>query len=283
MMALTKGAGPDFVGIGAQKAGTTWLHDNLEIQPEFWLPPEKELHFFNRVAPNEELLGVEARAMPPVLDRYRPALESPSVEVLRWLRQYHFGAPSTDWYRSLFPPSLVRGRIAGEITPAYSTLDERGVRFAHRVLKAGVRIFIILRNPIERTWSGLKMEYRWRELSISATELDVLLEHAAEASHRLRGDYSRIVPLWRDIFGERFRVFLYDDLVADPVAFLRAVYAYLGGSGAPNLSRVGSRSNADPSARRIPTAVQEQLRERFSSEIEVLDVLVPGVEERWLR
>jgi hypothetical protein len=38
---------PDFLGIGAQKAGTTWLHANLGCHPEVFLPEPKELHYFN--------------------------------------------------------------------------------------------------------------------------------------------------------------------------------------------------------------------------------------------
>lgn len=38
---------PDFLGIGAQKAGSTWLHANLGRHPQLFLPPEKELHYFD--------------------------------------------------------------------------------------------------------------------------------------------------------------------------------------------------------------------------------------------
>jgi hypothetical protein len=38
---------PDFLGIGAQKAGTTWLHECLRCHPELYLPPQKELHYFD--------------------------------------------------------------------------------------------------------------------------------------------------------------------------------------------------------------------------------------------
>jgi len=40
---------PDFLGIGAQKAGTTWLHLNLRRHPGVWLPPVKELQYFNEI------------------------------------------------------------------------------------------------------------------------------------------------------------------------------------------------------------------------------------------
>lgn len=39
---------PHFLGIGAQKSGTTWLHENLVRHPELYLPEEKELHYFDR-------------------------------------------------------------------------------------------------------------------------------------------------------------------------------------------------------------------------------------------
>jgi hypothetical protein len=38
---------PDFLVIGAQKAGTTWLHRNLQAHPDIWMP-ENELHYFDR-------------------------------------------------------------------------------------------------------------------------------------------------------------------------------------------------------------------------------------------
>ena len=38
---------PDFLGIGAQKAGTTWLWENLRRHPEIFVPDKKELHYFD--------------------------------------------------------------------------------------------------------------------------------------------------------------------------------------------------------------------------------------------
>ena len=37
----------NFFCIGAQKAGTTTLHDVLNMHPDIYLPPNKEAHFFN--------------------------------------------------------------------------------------------------------------------------------------------------------------------------------------------------------------------------------------------
>jgi hypothetical protein len=39
---------PQFICIGAQRAGTTWLHECLSEHPQVFVPVEKELHFFDR-------------------------------------------------------------------------------------------------------------------------------------------------------------------------------------------------------------------------------------------
>lgn len=39
---------PDFLCIGATKAGTTWLYYNLEAHPDVYFPHSKEQHYFDR-------------------------------------------------------------------------------------------------------------------------------------------------------------------------------------------------------------------------------------------
>ncbi len=38
---------PQFLGIGAVKGGTTWLHHNLAAHPGLMLPSDKEMHYFD--------------------------------------------------------------------------------------------------------------------------------------------------------------------------------------------------------------------------------------------
>lgn len=38
---------PRFLGIGAQKSGTTWLHARLREHPDLYLPEDKEVHYFD--------------------------------------------------------------------------------------------------------------------------------------------------------------------------------------------------------------------------------------------
>jgi hypothetical protein len=39
---------PDFIGIGAMRAGTSWLRKQLDRHPELWTATPKELHYFDR-------------------------------------------------------------------------------------------------------------------------------------------------------------------------------------------------------------------------------------------
>lgn len=43
----SKGKAPDFIGVGVQRAGTSWLYECLKEHNEVFLP-QKEVHFFNK-------------------------------------------------------------------------------------------------------------------------------------------------------------------------------------------------------------------------------------------
>ena len=40
---------PDFLCVGAQKGGTSWLYRQLEAHSDFWMPPVKELHYLDQL------------------------------------------------------------------------------------------------------------------------------------------------------------------------------------------------------------------------------------------
>ncbi len=110
-------APPDFVGIGVQKAGTTWWFDLVCAHPGVARRPEvhKERHFF---AP------------------YATAA---------------FGPEDERAYASWFPrPS---GAKAGEWTPDY--LYQRWVPPLLERAAPGARLLVMVRDPVERFVSGL--------------------------------------------------------------------------------------------------------------------------------
>ena len=147
---------PDFLGIGAQKAGTTWLGHNLQLHPGIWMPKNKELHYFDdRIRdPRNPIsrLYTRATAEGHVYRRWRRQVRSRLGSHLRhpgrdliWDLKYYAGTPGDGWYASLFAQG--RGKVKGEITPAYSTLSLEEVAHVHALVPEA-KIFLMVRNPI---------------------------------------------------------------------------------------------------------------------------------------
>lgn len=91
---------PGFLVTGAQKAGTTWLNNVLSSHEELWLPPVKELHYFDnheKYKPESRIEVSESREMPMSIRRYLCRKHGPMVKLLangkspypqRWLDGY---------------------------------------------------------------------------------------------------------------------------------------------------------------------------------------------------
>jgi hypothetical protein len=79
---------PQFLGIGAQKAGTSWLHTNLQLHPDAFLPPHKELHYFDEHF--DESLASYAKNFAGAGDKLRgeitPAYSILPVSRIRYIR-----------------------------------------------------------------------------------------------------------------------------------------------------------------------------------------------------
>lgn len=225
---------PDFLGIGAQRGGTTWLHANLSRHPGIWLPPAKEMHYFDQAN------GIEADRWAPLRRAYLSGLtavrtaRAPSArpgraerELLRWAAHYADSAKvDDDWYAGLFA-AAPRRALLGDITPAYALLDATGVAHVARLVPRA-RIIFMLRHPAERMLSGA-----WHELMFARAEgpppsLDAFLEELRSVRCRSRSAYHRTLSEWgRSFPAEQFKILFHDDVVHRPHDVLREVCAHL--------------------------------------------------------
>jgi len=123
---------PDFVGIGAQKSGTTWWYDLVTTHPGVTAPSHlhKERHLLDRFG--EQPFGPEDAA------RYA-----------RW-----------------FPRRP--GTITGEWTPDYATFAW-APELLHRVAP-DARLLMLVRNPVDRFVSGVD-HYRRRQVPVDGMVL----------------------------------------------------------------------------------------------------------------
>ena len=170
---------PNFLYVGPDKAGSSWLHEILLGHPDVYLTPAKDLYFF---------------------DRY-----------------YDRGLA---WYASQFRDARDE-RVVGEVCQDYLFHPEAAARI-HETL-GPVRIMVSLRDPVERAWSSylymrkhgigpdtfgeaLRSRPELLEHGRYATGLDRFLEHLPR---------------------EMVHVALFDDLAADPQAFIDSVTSFL--------------------------------------------------------
>ena len=225
---------PDFLIIGAQKAGTTWLQRNLQTHPDVWMPPEKELHYFDEKARLGGGLVQRLRGDTPADRRWRRQARSRlklsqrygSFQDVLWDLRYFFGKPSDAWYASLFEPG--RGKITGETTPDYSILDKEAVAHVHGLMP-DAKIVLMMRSPLERPWSAMDMGLRIAGRSWDTLEDEKVYRRFDRGRTRLMTNYFRTLQNWNAFYPEdRIFVGFLEDVHFFPEELLRRLYAFLG-------------------------------------------------------
>ena len=283
---------PDFVGIGAQKSGTTWLSYNLQLHPEVWMPGIKELHYFNERENDptnvvSRLYGkitgegtVDRRWRRQVRNRLRRHWKRFSGEEFLWDLKYYAGAPGDGWYASLFEPG--RHNVRGEITPAYSTLGRDSIARFHDLLPEAKLIFM-MRNPIERAWSQLVM--RLDKAGRKDTDLARhrrLHRNFEKEGSRARTDYLRTLENWATFYPEeRIFVGFLEDIRFYPVELLGNVYAFLGVDASFRPQGVGEKIHAR-SAGHMTAEAAVYLARLYLDELSRLDKHFGGYASFWL-
>ena len=221
---------PNFLCIGAQKAGTTWLYVNLLQHPSVWMPPVKELHFFNHlfVPDNRDWTRVHIqRGAMKCLKWHLTNTKKIDFSYVRYLSDLASDEVFTEgWYRKAFDRPSAKRMVLGDITPAYSTIPEQGIGYLRRLLGA-VKIIYMVRHPVDRALSQIKMNIQRRSIDeFSETQW---LE-AADSWHVMnRSDYSTVVPLWKSHFASQDIKFVnYLDLKRRPHELMKEIEDFLG-------------------------------------------------------
>ena len=151
-------------GIGAAKAGTTWLYRYLARHPEVRLPAVKELHYFDTC----ETGKFERQVQRMTRERRRRKARLPTGDArldkrlaARGLGLYRMAerdprGPQRCRLSRFLNHNAGEARLVGDITPAYATLSEASLR--HMAGLAPVTRFVFLmRDPLDRLWSNIRM------------------------------------------------------------------------------------------------------------------------------
>ena len=224
---------PDFLVIGAQKAGTTWLDRNLRTHPQIWLPPEKEIHFFDlpRPLPFAALRYAPDRSVQHWA-RHRLQRDLAKVErgeqTTEWYRNYYFSLRSWSWYRSLFTPG--EGQISGESTPRYAVIPRHKIAAIRRRMP-NLKILYLLRDPIDRMWSDLAMfhDQRFGGDGTHTVEASAATQFLGKPGHLAHSRYAENLARWGQFFSEEQIFVGFMEQIADsPEMLLENIFDFLG-------------------------------------------------------
>jgi len=202
---------PNFLVIGAGKAGTTSLHRWLGAHPQVFVTALKETNYFAYAAHALDPAGCISTA------------SKPAFPIRGW-----------DEYLTLFRRAASFD-ARGEVSPAYLAWPGVPERIAERI--PGARLVAILRHPVDRAYSSFLMHSRDGREKRSFEEAvrqeidetaDLTLAYGQLNYLRIGLYDQHLSRFFRRVDAARIHVELYDDLVSNPAGLLRRIYRFLG-------------------------------------------------------
>ena len=194
-MPVAQSVRPTYVGIGAQKCASTWLHRILAEHPQIAVPAAKEVDFFSC--------------------HYDHGYQ--------WYQRCFAEAASARARGEISPAASARAR--GEISPSYFCEPAVPERIARYVPEA--KILLSLRDPVERALSNHRHEVRAGHLTGDDISFEAGL--ANNPMYVEQGLYATYLRAWlRHFPRERILVVLTEDVEVDARAVSRLVYSFLG-------------------------------------------------------
>jgi hypothetical protein len=279
---------PDFLVIGAQKAGTTWLDRNLRTHPQIWLPPEKEIHYFDLPHP----LPFAALLLAPVraarhwtmarLKRDYAKVQA-GEQSMGWYLKYYFAPRTRRWYGSLFKPGL--GQICGESTPRYAVLPGANILPIHRLMP-DLKILYVLRDPIDRMWSDAAM-FQTRRFGGSHGRDEAARKIAAflrDPENLRHSKYAENLTRWESAFDPaRICLLFQEDLAQIPQRALDQTTDFLG-LPRRRVTRIARRRINSKSYDPIDEGTEAFLAGQLIEDLRLLNLRSPNQHtEAWLQ
>lgn len=205
------------LGVGCPKGGTSWLHDYLSAQTYSDFGFDKEYHVFDRI-----FVPDCRRDMELMVTKATKLLESSeflSVAYPNLLTRLNFYR-NTDKYFEYFHYLALKNEsttLVGDITPSYCALPVEALQLIRsKLVEHGlsVKVIFIMRDPVERIWSALRMTRRkGAKLRNAGEESQQLQMYCKREDVVLRSQYNVTIKNLKMVFdSDEIHYQLYEDL-----------------------------------------------------------------------
>lgn len=212
------------LGMGATKAGTSWLFDQLAGHRDCHLRGIKELHYFTTA-----LQGRWSSQVRRIEERVARSSGTLRADLSDWLRVLREGRLNLRAYANYLCGGRDGQRVVADFTPAYGLLPQRTLSCMARL--PGVKMVYMLRDPVERLWSNVRMDsartarWPWTVGLLARRGMEKAL--AGRGPAWARSDYAgTLTRLDRAIGPDRLHVMFYEEMT-QPQALAR-LSAFLG-------------------------------------------------------
>jgi hypothetical protein len=273
-----------FVGIGAQRTGTTWLANYFTHHPQVCFSVVKELHYFDAVY-RTDLCSIYNKdhftaELNQVIAKMRVSRGTPEEKSLRDCLVYRINmigdqAQYREYFKTILRPEHI---VFGEITPSYSLLDADGFRAILDIYPDAKFIFI-LRNPCDRYWSHLNLhDGRFTHFSAMEQAFSCL----DNPQYFQRTDYrATLTALYQVVQRENVLVLFFEHLF-DPQTLVREltrITSFLNISCIAPDARPLNESKKNP----LPEEYRKGIFERFEFVYQFIGQLFPDqLPDSWL-
>lgn len=267
-----------FLGVGTQKAGTSWLHQYFANHPQVAVPPDKEVHYLDLKYGPDHMVGMLRRRQAKLAKAdalgLSPERRADLAKVVQFCEQLDDQA-----YVSYLKSFCLASTVAyGEITPSYCMLSADAWRQASEQLPKDTKIIFLLRDPVMRLFSAAKMIVRDAATPISLE--DAYAHVTSDPGHLMRTGYGETLAAVESAFGKN-RVFVgfYEALFSD--ATILSVCNFLGIDFVkPNYGKKENVSKGE--IEEIPQYLVRVARSKYDPVYKAIRARYPAqVEEYW--
>ena len=277
-----------FLSVGAMKAGTTWLHQQLADHPNIHFTPEKEVHYFAAPtgAAHPMRLADRIARYQRVVSNLQPDRFNARVQRnLEWYAKSYL-EPIVDaaWYENLFAEKKGDAWCA-DFSNLYCLLDSEGWGRV-REMAGSIRVVYSLRNPISQMWSHVKFQHEFAGLDAklqiwSPADFAAFFSKPGAAGH---SDYAaNLALLRRNLDPSELKVLFFETIRSSPLQSLNQIEAFLGiDVRSYRAERLAAQVNPSVS-QPMPTAFVAFARPHYLRQCEQLDRMGISLPAEWDR